>query len=295
MEALLVVEPQILSGHGDVGGSRLILPAHKGGVVMGAGVANAVPGVGVGEIVGGFPGVKGEFQHLHARQAGVLQQLADLRGQIAQVLGDELDVGEFLGQDPDKVHAGAFYPAADLGGGLPVGHRPVALQTAEVVDAENVVQPGGTGDAANPPGVAVGFHGVPVVEGIAPQLAVGGEVVRRHARHLGGDVPLVQLESPGVRPHVGGVHGHVDGQVADDADALFMGVGPQVLPLAEEQVLDVGEQADVIRQLLLVTRYCLRAAEADVLIRPLRPGLHAEMALDSHEQGVVRQPGSIFL
>ena len=235
------------------------------------------------------------MQHLHTRQAGLLQKLADLRGQIAQVLGDKLDVGELGGEDPDEVHTRPFYPAANSGGGLPVGHRPVALQAPEVVNAEDVVQPGGALDAADPPGVAVGLHGVPIVQGIAPELSIGGEVIGRNAGYLGGHVPLVQLESPGVGPHIGGVHGYINRQVADDADALFVGVGPQGLPLAEEQVLDVGEQADVVRKLFLVMCHRLGTAEADVLVRPIRPGLHPKMALEGHEQGVIRQPGGIFI
>ena len=35
--------------------------------------------------------------------------------------------------------------------------------------------------------------------------------------------------------------------------------------------------------------------ETDSLVGPFLPGLHAEMPLEGHEQGVVRQPGGIFL
>ena len=283
-----------MPGRGDVGRGCFALPAHEGGIVVGTGVADTMAGIGVGQVIGCFPGIKGELQHFHTRQAGFLQKLTNFRGQVAQILGDKLDVGESGGQNPNEVHARALYPAADLGGGLPIGHCPIAFQAAEVVDAENVVQPGGARDAPDPPGITVGLHGVPVVEGITPELALGSEIVRRHAGHLRGHVPLIQLERPGIGPHVGGVHGHIDGQVADDADALFVGVDPERLPLAEEQVLDIGEQADILRKLCAVAFHRLGTAETDILIGPFCPGFHPETAFNSHEQSVIRQPSGIF-
>ena len=106
---------------------------------------------------------------------------------------------------------------------------------------------------------------------------------------------LVQLKAPGIRPHVGGIHGHIDGQIADHAHALFLGIGPQRLPLPEEEVLHISEELHITGKLPPVALHRPVPAQADVLILPLRPGPHTEMALQGHEQSVVRQPVRVFL
>lgn len=73
-----------------------------------------------------------------------------------------------------------------------------------------------------------------------------------------------------------------------------MDVVPQAIPLLEEQILQVGEEIHVLLQQRTVLLRRALLPQADV-VRPLRPRLHAEMALAGHEQGVVRQPGGIFL
>ena len=262
---------------------------------MRAGVADAVGRVVVGPVVGVVAGVKGKLNDLHAGETRVGEQLGDLGRHVAQVLGDELELGEGLLERADQPHAGAGDPTAVLGRGLPRGHRPVALEAAEVVHADHVVQAPRACQATLPPGETVLLHRLVVVERVAPQLAVGREGVGRAAGDAHGQVLLVQLEAPGVGPDVGGVERHVDRQVADDADAAVVGVRAQGLPLAEEEVLDVGEEPDVILELGRVARDGLRAVHADALIGPVGPGDHAKVALDGHEERVVVEPGGVGL
>ena len=93
---------------------------------------------------------------------------------------------------------------------------------------------GRTLDAADPPAKAVSLHGIPVIQGIAPKLAVGAEGIRGNTGHLGRHVAAVQLEALGVGPHISGIHSHIDGHVANDAYPLLMGIGAQSIPLLEE-------------------------------------------------------------
>ena len=239
----------------------------------------------MGQIAAGIPGVEGKFQHLHARQAGILQKLLDAWGGIAQVLGDEPQLGEPAGEHPHQAHARALDPMAVFGGGLAVGHGPIGLEAPEMVDADHVIQLGGTVYPADPPAEAVGLHPVPGVQGVAPELTVGAEVVRRHAGYLRGNALVVQLEALRLRPHVGGVHGHINGQVANDLDVQAV----------EEQELQIGKQLHVLPQQGAVPLQHLRGfPQADVRVLPLRPGAHAKMALAGHVQGVVRQPAAVL-
>ena len=83
----------------------------------------------------------------------------------------------------------------------------------------------GGANAALPPGEAVGLHGVPVVDGVAPVLAGGRELVGRRAgdaHRIAGGVDLKELRC---RPHLDGVTRDIDGQVADDENVALVGIG----------------------------------------------------------------------
>ena len=261
---------------------------------MGTHIADAVAGAAVGQIIGLPMGIKGEFQDLHAGEAGIGQQGLDLRGHIAQVLSNKAEIMEPGGQHPHQPHAGAGPPLALLGSLGAVGHGPIALQTTEMVNADHVIEFLGPIDAANPPAVAIGGHSVPVIQRVAPELAVLGKGIGRHAGDLGGHIFPVQLEILGRAPHVGRVHGHINRNVADELDPRLPGVGPQSLPLAEEQELHKDVKVHFLFQLPAVFLHRLRLVEADVLIGPLGPAGQVELALDGHKEGVILQPAGVL-
>ena len=67
-------------------------------------------------------------------------------------------------------------------------HRPVRREAAEVVDAREVEELERAPEALGPPAVAAALHRRPVVDRVAPQLALVGEQVRRRARlHAGAE------------------------------------------------------------------------------------------------------------
>ncbi len=214
--------------------------------------------------------------------------------QNAQVLGDEGDALEPGGQHPQKVHTGALLPGTHPGGLGPRRDGPIALQSPEVVDADDVEQFGGPFHPANPPAKAVLLHGGPVVQGVAPELAVLGKVVRRHPRHLGGTPLPVQKELRPLAPHVGGVQGNVDGQIADEPQAQAVDIGLQGRPLGEKPVLDAGLEGHFLRQLHPPAVHGLPLVAAEALVRPVKPGQAAEMPLHRPVQRVLPHPGILL-
>ena len=260
---------------------------------MGAGVHHAVVGVIVGQVAAVLVGVKGKLQHLHAGVAAVFQQALYRGGKEAQVLGDDGGVLHVLVDGPDEVHAGALAPAAVAGGGVPVGDGVVALQPPEVVDAQHIVHGEVRLDALDPPGVAVLLHHVPAVQGVAPQLAVGGEGVRRAAGDLGGHVLLIQLEQPGLGPHVGAVHGHIDGRVPNDLHGFPVGVRLEVPPLPEKPVLGEHVVGHVLLAQLGPALQGLGLAQPQ-LLGPLGPGGAVKAGFEGHVQGVVLHPEGVL-
>ena len=268
VEALPLIEPQILHGKVDLLRLCLLTPQGQRGVVMSPGIAHAVLYAVVGEIGAVRCGGKGKFQNPHPRQTGIRQQLHHVGRRLTQILCDEADALEPAGEDVQQIQPRPLDPAAGFGGRRTVGHRPIAGEAPEMVNADHVIQSGGAVHPANPPAEAVPLHGVIIVERIAPKLAVLGEVVRRNTGHLCGNAPAVQTEHGSFRPDVSGVHGHINRQVADDTDAKAVDIGLQGGPLAEEQKLDIGEQFHILPQQLPVPGQSRRSAEPDSLIGP---------------------------
>src|ERR687887_193201 len=77
----------------------------------------------------------------------------------------------------------------------------------------------------------------PAVERVAPALARRAEEVGRHAGHHGRPAGRVQEEEVLVGPHVGAVMCHEYRDVADQTDAVRVGITLQRAPLLEEEVL----------------------------------------------------------
>ena len=75
----------------------------------------------------------------------------------------------------------------------------------------------------------------PVVDRIAPVLAGGAPVVGWHSGHL------AALEELGMAARIGTVRGDVEGDVAEDADALCVGVVAHGSPLPGEAHL-IGDR-----------------------------------------------------
>ena len=159
-------------------------PALHRVIVMRTEVADAVLIAAVRQVVRLAVGVERKFHYPHTGQSGILQQLLDFRRQIAQILGDKACPVEPAGQHPHKAHSRALTPTAVLCGLVAVGHGPVALHPAEVVDAQHVEELRRTLDPADPPAVAVRLHALPVVQGIPPELSVRREGIGRDTGDL---------------------------------------------------------------------------------------------------------------
>lgn len=139
-----------------------------------------------------------------------------------------------------------------------------------MVDADDVEALPCCAQASHPPGEAVLFHVRPVIDGIAPILSIGVEAVRRAARDDARTAGAGQLEVLRVRPDVGGIQRNIDGDIADDQHAVFMGILPQPLPLRMEAELQEPLKIKLVVQQLTVVRHGLRLVHPDIE-RPLGP------------------------
>ena len=158
-----------------------------------------------------------------------------------------------------------------------------------MVDADDVEVLSRRAQTAHPPGEAILLHALPVVDGVAPVLAVGVEPIGRAARDDTRTARAGQLEVLGVRPDVGGVQRDVDGDIADDLDAVFVRIGTQTLPLGVEAELQEALEIDLVAQLLTVARHGLRLVHPDIE-RPLCPRAVVIICFDGHKEHVLIEP-----
>ncbi len=200
-----------------------------------------------------------------------VHQVVDTRRDHAEVLGHQGERAQPRPGGVDDRPARSRIPGALAGRQGVAGDPPPGLERAEVVDPEAVVEGGAAAQALDPPALAVARHRIPVVGRVAPQLAVGRERVRRHAGHEVGP------EEVRVGRHVGGVGGHVEGDVAHDADAAVGRVGAQGAPLAVEAHL-VGEG--------------VRPGRVDPVVDPVPVELAEACDLDARDRPRGDEPGS---
>ena len=102
--------------------------------------------------------------------------------------------------------------------------RKISVESAEMIDAHRVEQSERFTDAFFPPAIAVFLHFVPAVNGIAPQLPVGGKSVGRHPGFLRLSAVFVRFEQRfSVFPHFDGIAGNVNGHIAEQFYAEIFG------------------------------------------------------------------------
>ena len=158
----------------------VFIPAADGVVVMGPGIGDAVRFRIEGQAAVG-PVLEVELDDFHPRQVQGIFQGAHVVGNDAQVFGDEAEPADFLIDRPEKVEAGALFPGAALSRFRAGRHRPVGGKAAEMVDPDFVDEVHHAAEAVRPPLVVVRSHGLVIVKGIAPELAIGTEVIGRDA------------------------------------------------------------------------------------------------------------------
>src|SRR5688572_11961029 len=134
----------------------------------------------------------------------------------------------------------------------------------------------------------------PVVEGVAPKLAVGGKIIGWNAgdgdrSRRGG----IELEELGMGPDIRAVEGGEDRGIADDRDAEGGGTRAKLRPLAEKKILHevvgFGAGGDLGGEGRL-----FRGGQGADFDGPFPPGLAVEVVLQRREQTVADQPVGVM-
>ena len=192
-----------------------------------------------------------------------------------------------------QIHAGSGNPLAYDCVLCSCGDFPVGFETPEVVDPDDVDQLEGHFHALSPPDVVVFLVHGPVVDGVAPELAEGGEGIRR-AACLGRLVSLrIDLEESGIGPGVHAVTCNIDGDVSDDLDSEAVGIFVEAVPLREEEELQDLVDLDLRGKGLspLGQHGFLSGLEA---VFPKEPARIVEVVHQRLIEGIVVKPPGVF-
>ena len=125
-------------------------------------------------------------------------------------------------------------------------------------------------------------------------MALGAEVIGRHAANEARPLPFVQQEQLRVGPYVTGVRGNEKGQIADQTHAFGAGILLQSLALSEQQELS---EANLINLTCQISPGLVQssAVPPDQLGRPLKvtgPAVHHPQR---SEQGIIFQPACLLV
>src|ERR1700728_1287907 len=114
---------------------------------------------------------------------------------------------------------------------------PRSREPAEVIQANHIDVSQQSAQPIDAPPITSRTHGIPVVNGIAPQLTLRAEIIGRNSGDEARPMLLIEQEELRVRPNVTGIRGNKEGQIPDQAHALGMGMLPELIGLAEHHKL----------------------------------------------------------
>ena len=139
-------------------------------------------------------------------------------------------------------------------------------------------------------GIAMHF---PVVQWISPELSCCRKSVRRATCNLYRTVFFIEFKEPWICPCVSTVHCHIDRNVTDDPDAIFICIRFEFHPLLAEFELHILLKFDFKIHFFSVIIECILPAKTDVL-SPFAPRNTAEAFLHCHKKCIVLQPPCLF-
>src|SRR5258705_791550 len=179
--------------------------------------------------------IKSELEHPRPGHAELVAEGTNVRRYQPQILGDEWQTAQPSLHRAEELGARTWHPLAGLRRRGSGGYVPGGGECAEMVQADrcHVSQQGA--QAVDGPAVTGTTKRVPVIDGVAPELSLGAEVVRRHTGNDAWSVARVQQEQLRVGPHIARIRGNEKRQVADQAHALGMGMVLQALRLTKQQ------------------------------------------------------------
>ena len=133
----------------------------------------------------------------------------------------------------------------------------------------------------------------PVIQRISPELSCCGKSIRWASCNLCRAVFLIQLKEPRIRPGICTVHCHIDRDITDDLNAVFICIRFEFHPLLTEFELQILLKFNFKIHFFSVIIQCILPAKTNIFC-PLAPRNASETLLHRHEKCVVFEPPGFF-
>ena len=148
---------------------------------MGARVDNRIGRVIVGQEGIFAIAIKGEDQDFHAGEAKFLTKIVNIGGDFTQVFGDDGQLSQGGLNALEKRLTGGRYPASIDSGFFVARNLPISGEAAKVIQTNNIHHREYCREAINPPGKVLSLVHIPAIDGVAPTLPGGREIIWRHS------------------------------------------------------------------------------------------------------------------
>ena len=236
---------------------------------------------------------EGKLKYFHAREAAVTKKLTYVIGEEAKVLGNDGAVRKVFFNNAEKVHSRAFFPFAVSCGVFAEGDAVISGKSAGVVNTEDIIFFAAGAKSCYPPFIAAFFVVIPVINGVAPKLAVFGKSVRRATCNTAGAAIFVKIKELGVCPNVAAVVRNINGKVTDDFYSADIGIFLEILPLAAELVLEELPKSDF---LLMAFNEFFKCGSFALIIWffPFTPAFAAVSIFKGHKKCIFIEPAFFF-
>ena len=190
--------------------------------------------------------IKCKFNNLHIRVSAFLYQPSHRIRHKTKILCNDILMAKTMGNRTEQIHSRSFFPPPVSCGSISVGNGIVFIKSPEMINTHHIIHFKTVSKAFDPPFKAGLTMNIPVIKGIAPQLACGRKTIRRTSCHLCRPVFSIQLKQPGACPRIRAVHGNINRNISDNADILFICICFQLIPLLIELKLHVFLEFNVI-------------------------------------------------
>ena len=142
-----------------------------------------------------------------------------------------------------------------------------------MVNTHHIKKTGGCAHPFAPPKISVLRHAFIRVDGVAPELACCGKVIRRYARDQHGAPLLIKPEQFRMLPHVGGIVRDIDRNIAYHGNAALRRRISKRIPLPEKQILYKDMVLYLVRKAHAICFYRFGLTHPDILV-PFVPRTH---------------------
>jgi hypothetical protein len=237
--------------------------------------------------------IEAELEHADSGQLEFISKRNYVRSDNSEIFGNERQAAQLSPDGLEEISAGPRDPMPGFSG-LSLGRNmPCRAKGAEVIKPNEVHMGQQRFQAVNAPAITGLAKGFPIIHRVAPKLAFGAEIIRRHAGYEPWSEISIQLEALGIGPNITRIKRHKERQISDQEHAAAPGILLQAPALAEQHKLRKPSLVQLVRKLVSRVGHSRRTAPEQIL-RPIEKINASQACLQRPKERMVIEPISLF-